>query len=313
MRTDFFDLQRVMYRFLMASIAAFVLTPPSQAWAGERARCTCAGGGAIELGEVRYDSNSDRETITKLKVDEGDSEGRCAAVWIRHTEIYPTGTPYSFHLQRRQRKEQREDGCGDAPELFLKRTKTYQFVFDGDSQSIREMQLSTPRSTPPLTDGKAASQSNANLWDSITPEDPPETLKVLNRSSRSTAAPEFGRSAWVFARKEITGNYVGLAPGFDQSKIVTLRKTHKIKAGQLGQIEAFHGRTALVRFYDGSRIEKFTKNKNAFRRWYDNIGGPYTETKDDLYTPLRAYILEVSLDDLVEINDYLDQQKTDQT
>jgi hypothetical protein len=267
----------------------------------------------MEMGAVRYDGNSDREIITRVKVDDGDSDGRCAAVWISHTEIYPTGTPYRFHLKRRRQKEQREDGCGDAPELFLKRTKTYHFVFDEDSQSIREMQLSESDAAEQLTTGKTATRSNANLWDSITPEDPLEALKVVNRSSHNASAPEFGRSAWVFARKEITGNYVGLVPGFDQQKVVTLHKTHKIKAGQLGQIEAFHGRTALVRFYDGSRIEKFAKNKNALRRWYDNVGGPYTETKDDLYTPLRACILEVSLDDLVEINDYLDQQKTDQT
>jgi hypothetical protein len=94
---------------------------------------------------------------------------------------------------------------------------------------------------------------------------------------------------------------------------VTLGKTHRIKAGQLGQIEAFRGHTALVRFYDGSRVEKFAKGKNALRRWYDRTGGPYTETKDDLYTPIRACILEVSLDDLVEVNDYLDQLKTDRT
>jgi hypothetical protein len=168
-------------------------------------------------------------------------------------------------------------------------------------------------SAPQPADEKTSSQSNANLWDSITPEDPLEMLKAVKGPSRSASAPEFSRSAWVFARKEIIGNYVGLVPGFDQQKVVTLRKTHKIKAGQLGQIEALHGRTALVRFYDGSRIEKFARSKNALRRWYDNTGGPYAETKDDLYTPLRACILEVSLDDLVEVNDYLDEQKTDQT
>lgn len=308
-----FHLQRVLYISILASIAVFGALLPAQARAGEKTRCSCAGGGTMELGAVRYDGNSDRETITRVKVDDSDSEGRCAAVWISHTEVYPTGSPYRFHLKRRRQKEEREDGCGDAPELFLKRTKSYQFVFDEDSQSIREMQASAAGTVTQPADGKATGQSNANLWDSITPEDPLEMLKIVNRSSRNASAPEFGRTAWVFARKEITGNYVGLVPGFDQQKIVTLRKTHKIKAGQLGQIEAFHGRTALVRFYDGSRIEKFAKNKNAIRRWYDNIGGPYTETKDDLYTPLRACILEVSLDDLIEINDYLDQQKTDQT
>ena len=314
MRTYHIHLQRIIYSFLLMGGAVLgTLLPTAQAKAGERSRCTCAGGGAVELGAVRYDTNSDRETITRVKVDDGDSDGRCAAVWIRHTEVYPAGTPYNFHLKRRQRKEQREDGCGDTPELFLKRTKNYQFVFDEDSQSIREMHLSSAGSAAPAADGKTSSQSNANLWDSITPEDPLETLKIVNRPARNASAPEFSRSAWVFARKQVTGNYVGLAPSFDQQKVVTLRKTHKIKAGQLGQIEALHGRTALVRFYDGSRIEKFAKNKNSLRRWYDNVGGPYTETKDDLYTPLRAYILEVSLDDLVEINDYLDQQNTDRT
>ena len=309
MRTYNIHLQHVAYGVLLASVTIFGLLLPTQARAEERTRCTCPGGGTMELGAVRYDGNSDRETITKVKVDNGDSEGRCAAVWIRHTEIYPAGTPYSFHLKRRQWKEQREDGCGDTPELFLRRTKSYQFVLDADSQSIREMQLSAAQ--PANT--KASSQSNANLWDAIAPEDPLEPAESAKRPSRNASAPEFGRSAWVLARREITGNYVGLVPGLDRQKVVTLRKTHKIKAGQLGQIEAFHGRTALVRFYDGSRIEKFAKSKNALRRWYDNTGGPYTETKDDLYTPLKACILEVSLDDLVEINDYLDQQKTDRT
>jgi hypothetical protein len=310
MRTYHTHLQNVTDSFFLASIITFgLLLPAAQVQAGERPRCTCPGGGVMEPGAVRYDGNSDRETITKVKIEDGDSEGRCTAIWISHTEIYPTGTPYNFHLKRRRLKEQREDGCGDAPELFLKRTKSYQFVLDEDSQSIREMQVSAPQPA----DGKVSSQSNANLWDSIAPEDPLEALKAVKGPSRRASAPEFGRSAWVFARKEITGNYVGLMPSFDQQKIVTLRKTRKIKAGQLGQIEAFHGRTALVRFYDGSRIEKFARSKNALRRWYDNTGGPYTETKDDLYTPVRACILEVSLDDLVEVNDYLDEQKTDQT
>jgi hypothetical protein len=70
---------------------------------------------------------------------------------------------------------------------------------------------------------------------------------------------------------------------------------------------------AIVRFYEGIRIEKFGKAKNAFRQWYDNVGGPYEEAKDDLYTSVRAYIVEVALDDIIEVNDYLDQQKTDRT
>ena len=96
-------------------------------------------------------------------------------------------------------------------------------------------------------------------------------------------------------------------------RLVPLKRTRKVKAGQLGQVEAVGAGRAIVRFYDGGRIEKFGKATNAFRRWYDRIGGPYLETKDDLYTPLRACILEVSLDDIVEINDYLDQEHTDRT
>ena len=86
-----------------------------------------------------------------------------------------------------------------------------------------------------------------------------------------------------------------------------------IPAGELGQIEATNGHSALVRFYAGSKAEKFARKRNAFRRWYDDIGGPYMEAKDDLYSPLRACILEVPLDDIIEVNDYLDQQKKDET
>ena len=306
-------LQPFTYGLLLASITALGLLLPAPARAEERTLCTCPGGGMIEPGAVRYDGNSDRETITRIKVEERDSERHCAAIWIRHTEIYPTGTPYRFYLKRKQWREQQVDGCGDLSKPFLKATKNYQFVFDADSQSIREMQLLTSETATQSLDGKASSPSNANLWDSISLEDSDEPLKHAKRPLRNTSAPEFSRSAWVFARKEITGRYVGLVHDLDQESIVTLRKTHKIKAGQLGQIEAFKGRSALVRFYDGSRIEKFAKGKNGLRRWYDNVGGPYTETKDDLYTPLRACILEVSLDDLIEINDYLDEEKTDRT
>ena len=110
------------------------------------------------------------------------------------------------------------------------------------------------------------------------------------------------------------GHAVGLAQGLNrQETIVTLNNTRKIKTGQLGQIEASNGRTAIVRFYGGSRAGKFAPGKNALKRWYDNIGGPYTETKDDLYSPLGACIVEVPLDDIVEVNDYFDQQNTDRT
>lgn len=305
--------QRARYGLLFMSVTVLGLFFPALTRAEDKPWCTCPGGGTVEPGAVRYDGNSDRETITKIKIEDSDSGQHCAAIWIGRTEIYPTGTPYSFHLKRRQWREQRADGCGDSSKPFLKRTKNYQFVFDADSQSIREMQLLAPKAATPSAEGKASSQSNSNLWDSISPEDSGEPLKNVKHAARNPSAPEFSRSAWVFARKEMIGYYVGLLHGLDKEEITTLRKTHKIKAGQLGQIEASNGRTALVRFYDGSRIEKFAKGKNALRRWYDNTGGPYAETKDDLYTPIRSCILEVPLDDLIEINDYLDEQKTDRT
>src|SRR4051794_17409431 len=298
---------------LLSAMALCGMLSPTQALGEEQTRCTCAGGGTIEIGAVRYGGNSDRETITKIKVGNEYSERYCGAIWISRTEIRPTGTPYRFHLTRKQWKEQREDGCGDLAAPFLKRAKTYHFVLDADSQSIREIEPVKPEIAPETLTGKAGPQSNANVWNAIALEHPVEPSEENNRSSRNLSAPEFSRSAWVFARKEITGRYVGLVHGPDQDGVVALTKTHKIKAGQLGQIEASQGRTALVRFYDGSRIERFAKSKNAFRRWYDDVGGPYTEVKDDLYTPLRACILEVSLDDLIEINDYLDGQNTDRT
>jgi hypothetical protein len=298
---------------LWVNLALWSWLAPTPAQADEKTWCTCPGGGILEPGAVRYEENSDREIITRIKVEDKDSERHCAAIWISHTEIYPTGTPYSFRLTRKRVQERRIDGCRDASKLFLMRTKTYEFVFDADSRSIREMQPVTPENAAQPATGKASSSSNANLWDSIVLDSSGELREDVKRPSRSASAPEFGRSAWVFARREITGYYVGLAHNLGQESLVTLGKGHRIKAGQLGQIEAFRGRTALVRFYDGSRVEKFAKGKNTLRRWYDRTGGPYTETKDDLYTPIRACILEVSLDDLVEVNDYLDQLKTDRT
>jgi len=98
-----------------------------------------------------------------------------------------------------------------------------------------------------------------------------------------------------------------------RESIRTLNKTRAIRAGEVGQIEASNGHTAMVRFYAGSRMEKFAGRKNKFRRWYDNIGGPYLETKDDLFSPLRAYIVEVRLEDIIEVNDHLDARNTDET
>jgi len=265
---------------------------------------------------VNYKGNSDRELVTRIEVKEGDSEHRCEAAWIGYSEVFAKGTPYGFHLQRKHLKTIREDACGDSPDRFVSRAKTYRFVLDADSQSVREIDpvaAETARLRPDLPTGK---KSNANVWDSIATADPVDPRKSPPKTATTPvlSAPEFVRSAWVLARRDIKGHHVSLVRGIDQREsILTLNKTRDIQAGELGQIEATNAHTAIVRFYAGSKIEKFGGKKNVFRRWYDNIGGPYTEAKDDLYSPLRAYILEVPLDDIVEVNDYLDGQKTDET
>jgi hypothetical protein len=275
--------------------------------------CRCPGGTVFQPGLVNYKENSDRELVTRVEVQEADPEHRCEAAWIDFSEVFAEGTPQSFHLRRKHLKAIREDACGESPDRFVSRTKTYRFVLDADSQSTREMDP-VARASSPLPDLQAAEKSNENLWDSISTEDPVEPLKRPKPPTQNASAPEFVRTAWVLARSDIKAHYVALGRGIDQHEsIIPLGKTRGIPAGEVGQIEASNGRTAIVRFYSGSRIEKFARKKNALRRWYDNIGGPYAETKDDLYTPLRACIVEVPLDDIIEVNDYLDQQNRDQT
>jgi hypothetical protein len=266
----------------------------------------------LQPGLVNYKENSDREIITRIEVREADPEQRCEATWIGFSEIYAQGTPYSFHLERKHLKTIREDGCGESPSRFVSRIKTYRFVLNADSQSLRTIDPVEDSSDAPLT--KASDRSNANVWNTISTEAPADPHKKPAAATRNPSAPEFARTAWVVARTDIKAHYVGLIRGVDQrEKIVPLSKTRAIRAGEVGQIEASNRHTAIVRFYAGSRIEKFGRKKNAFRRWYNDAGGPYTETKDDLYSPLRACILEVPLDDIIEINDYLDQRKTDRT
>jgi hypothetical protein len=273
--------------------------------------CRCPGGAVFQPGLVNYKGNSDRELVTRIEVNESDPERRCEAAWIGYSEVYVEGTPYSFHLQRKKLKTIREDACGDAPDRFVSRIKTYQFVLDADSQSIREMDPVVDTASPP-PDLQAREKSNVNVWDAISIADPLEPPRNSKPVTRSASAPEFVRTAWVLARRDIKGHYVGLVRGIDQREsIISLSKVRDIRAGELGQIEASNSRTAIVRFYAGSRVEKLAGKKNAFRRWYNDTGGPYTETKDDLYSPLRAHILEVPLDDIIEVNDYLDQRKTD--
>jgi hypothetical protein len=275
-------------------------------------RCTCSDGRSLEAGVVSYKQNSDRETISRIEMEMSSHGSRCRALWIGSTEIRPVGTPYQFRLERTALKEQRVYGCDYPTQLFVKRDKTYEFVFDADSQSIREMRPLGPNGLRvPAADPRA--ESNANLWSSIA-DNPAGARGNRKGASQIDSTREFNRTSWVLARTRVKAHYVGVVKDpYQGEKLVTLNRTRKVKAGQLGQIEAVSAGRAIVRFYDGSRIEKFAKTRNAIRRWYERVGGPYEETKDDLYTPLRALILEVPLDDIIEVNDYLDQKQTDQT
>jgi hypothetical protein len=281
--------------------------------AAAKPSCTCGTGRSLEPGVVSYSRNGDREVITKIEPESKIAGSSCTAVWIAGTEIHTRGTPYGFYLQRTAQRERRIEGCGDLTERFVKRSKTYAFVFGSDSTSIREMPSSSSLN-PQLSGRDPNLKSNANLWAAIIPEDPAQPVRTQERFLKIDPTREFNRTSWVFSRKNIHGHFVGIIKDSAQNEtLVPLKKTHQVNAGQLGQIEAADSRRAIVRFYSGSSTETFAGAKNAIRRWYDKIGGPYKETKDDLYTALRAYIVEVSLDDIIEVNDYFDQAKTDRT
>jgi hypothetical protein len=275
-------------------------------------RCTCSDGRNLEAGVVSYYPNSDRETITRIEAEPVGSAARCKAIWIGMTEVRPVGNPYDFHLERTALKEKRIFGCDYPTEGFAKRTKTYNFKFNADSFSIREMPA---RESDDLqVNGKERSaESNSNLWSSIA-----EVPSEIGGNRKSTAqidpTREFNRTSWIVARGEIKGHYVGVVKdAYQGERLITLKKTRIVKAGQIGQIEAVGAGRAIVRFYEGGTTHKFAHSRSSFRRWYDRIGGPYAETKDDLFTPFQACILEVSLDDIVEVNDYLDQKQSDRT
>jgi hypothetical protein len=309
----FIKTRRIFYRYRITSLLGAALLCPLAAHA-QSDWCRCPGGAVFQPGLVHYGENSDRELVTRIEVNKGDPDRRCEAAWINYSEVFTKGTPYGFHLQRKHLKTIREDACGESPKLFVSRTKTYSFVPDADSQAVRELYPivgETARLRPDLAPGQ---KSNANVWDSIATTDPVETRRTAKPAAPAVSAPEFVRTAWVLARRDVKGHYVGLVRGIDQREsIQTLKGTRSVPAGEVGQIEASNGHTAIVRFYAGSRTEKLAGKKNALRRWYDNVGGPYTETKDDLFSPLRAYIVEVPLEDIIEVNDHLDAQKTDET
>ncbi len=271
-----------------------ICTTAALAWAG----CTCGTRQQVEPGMVRYERNSDRQTILRTESQPGSN--RCAALWTGSTEIKPAGTPYRFHLERITLPPRRIETCGG----FVRRDQSYEFVFDADSTSIREIRPAAGSAADPR------GESNRNLWSAI----------AAPERKRDGAAPpidptrELNRTAWVLARRRIRGYYVGRIddPGQNE-KLVALKKSRVIEAGQIGQVEAVGEHSVIVRFYQGSRAEAFGAARDALRRWYANLGGPYAEVKDDLFTAIRAEILEVDIGDVIEVNDYLDQKKADRT
>ncbi len=292
-----------------AGLALLVLTCGARVRAEEETACICGDGRSLEAGVVSYSRNSGRESVVRIEADVNSPRRPCRAIWIGRTEIHTIGTPYKLHLQRMTLKERRFDGCDYPAGRFVKRDKTYEFVFDANSSSIREMR---PIARLNGDSSDSGNSSNTNLWDSITIEGRAEPSKSRGSAPPVDPTRELNRTSWVLARKDIKAHYVGVIrdSGLNQ-QLVALKKIREIKAGQLGQVEAVNGGHAIVRFYEGSRIESFSGN--AFRRWFDKIGGPYEEVKDDLYTAFRAEILEVFLEDIIEVNDYLDQQRSDRT
>ena len=275
-------------------------------------RCICQDGQSVEAGVVSYSEDSRREMITRVEAEASNSGNRCRTLWLGSTEIRPVGTPYQFHLERTPLTERRLDGCDYPGERFVRRPTTYKFVFDSNTISIRELRIARTPGDNQILASNPQGESNSNLWNSI--EATADSDERVKRVIKADPTRAFNRRSWILARTVIAAHYVGVVKdAYGVERLVPLKRTRKVKAGQLGQVEAVAAGRAIVRFYDGSRIEKFGRATNAFRRWYDRIGGPYLETKDDLYTALRACILEVSLDDIVEINDYLDQEHTDRT
>jgi hypothetical protein len=265
------------------------------------------------VGLVSYGLDSGRETITRIETEVGSSGNRCRALWLTSTEIRSVGTPYQFHLERTGLKERRIDECDYPSERFVRRSKTYEFLFDSNTVSIRDVRISRPADTR-ASESDPQAKSNSNLWNSIAGEASADSDEQIKRAYQIDSTRAFNRRSWILARTEIKAHYVGVVKDrYDVERLVPLKKKRKVEAGQLGQIEAVSASRAIVRFYGGSRIKKFGRVTNVFRRWYDRIGGPYLDSKDDLYTPLRACILEVSLDDILEINDYLDQEHRDRT
>jgi hypothetical protein len=139
--------RRIFAGLHVAALAGGGVLNPAQTMAEEKLRCTCSDGRSLETGLVSYNRNSHHETIIRIEADGNSPQGRCRAIWIGSTEIHPRGTPYQFHLERMTLREQPFYGCNYSTDHFVKRAKTYEFVFNSGSFSIGEMRLNPPEST----------------------------------------------------------------------------------------------------------------------------------------------------------------------
>ena len=258
----------------------------------------------FQPGLVHYGDNSDRELVTRIEVNKGDPERRCEAAWITYSEVFAKGTPYGFHLQRKHLKTIREDACGESPNLFVSRTKTYSFVPDADSQPVRELYPivgETARLQPDLPPGQ---KTNANVWNSIATTEPADSgdsrslqqRPFLHRSSCALRgccrAGTSKATSWAWCAESINAKAFersrGRAPfrpaKWDRLKLRTLipHSCVFMPEAERRSLRARRRASALVR---------------------QRRGTIYMETKDDLFSPLRAYIVEVPLEDIIEVND----------
>jgi hypothetical protein len=260
----------------------------------------------MAAGMVSYGKNSDRQQITKVQRE--PSSNACAVLWIRRTEIHPRGDAYKFHLERLTLADTPVTGCRNVTDTFVDTDRSYVYA-PGDSVSIRDLPAAGTAAVPPST--RSGGPAN-NPLDAIVPD-------VLDNGpnrpavERHDATSKYNRTTWVYAPRSIIGNRVALRlDPRGGERVVTLRSTEAIARGHVGQIEAVRDRRALVRFYAGTPNGPSALSR-LFRRWAENTGGPYVEKEDEFFSRKRAVVLEVSLEDVLELNDYLDRSHIEQT
>ena len=263
-----------------------------QVQASNVVKCACGAGRELELGMVSYGHQSDRQRIVEIEADTG---GACKAVSVEQAEIFPRGTPAAFYLERTSRRI--KTFCGSMRN-FVVRERSYEFVFDGrHARSISELRRVI--ASPPAR----IAADNKNLWQEVIEQPVSGGLRLRGTANQHDATQEFNRGSWILTGKKIRAHTIGILQEPGGNSVLPLKR-RAVAAGQVGQIEAVRGQFALVRFYKGSLVESFGR---SIASWWWRAGGPYGRSEDGLYTQERAEVLEVSLADIVEVNDYLDK------